>query len=312
MPAPRGEHQQTGPYNARIVAARLDTTVTLGDGRRLAYTEWGTAAGSPILYFHGTPGSRTWCPDEAATIEADVRLIVPDRPGIGRSDPKERRTYGDWPADVVELADALGVTTFSVIGVSAGGPYAAACAALIPSRLTGVAIVSSRPLSRYDWEERPGIEATWDAGDQAEFELTRKDAVAAAKLAATNYAAYFADVEQHPEMIHAELEEAEGDRWFFAEVDRVAAFDASLRETSRQGMLAVAWELNTAYLPWGFRLANIPIPVRIWHGSQDPRVNAADIEFQISTIPRRSLTVWPDSGHLGFVKHWDEILATLT
>jgi pimeloyl-ACP methyl ester carboxylesterase len=294
------------------VPARLDSTVTLGDGRRLAYTEWGTASGSPVMFFHGTPGSRTWCPDEAATTNADVRLIVPDRPGIGRSDPKGRRTYGDWPADVVELADMLDVTAFAVIGVSAGGPYAAACAALIPSRLTGVAIVSSRPLSKFNWEERPGIEATWDAGDRAEFELARRDALAAAKLAATNYASYFADVEQRPEVIQADLEQAEGDRWFFADDERVGAFDASLRETSRQGMDAVAWELNAAYLPWGFRLADISIPVRIWHGSQDTHVNDADVEFQVSTIPRSSLTVWPESGHLGFVKHWHEILTTLT
>ena len=73
----------------------------------------------------------------------------------------------------------------------------------------------------------------------------------------------------------------------------------------------VAWELNTAYLPWGFRLANIPIQVGIWHGSQDTHVNEADIEFQVSAIPRCSLTVLRDSGHLGFAKHWDEILATL-
>jgi pimeloyl-ACP methyl ester carboxylesterase len=66
------------------------------------------------------------------------------------------------------------------------------------------------------------------------------------------------------------------------------------------------------FLPWGFRLADIPIHVHLWHGSQDPWVTQAHVEFTENTIPDCSLTVWPDGGHLGFVKHWGEILQTLT
>jgi len=304
--------RRSAAYNPGAVVAREDTTVTLRDGRRLAFTEWGSAAGQPVLYFHGTPGTRIWCPDERATVEADVRLVIPDRPGIGRSDPKERMTLADWCADVLELADALELSRFAVVGVSAGGPYAAACAALIPSRLTEVGIVSSRWLSRLDWEERPGIQDTWPADYQAEFELTRRDVIAGAKLAAVNFAPYVTELEEHPEVLHNDLMQAEGDRWFFADPGRTEIFDAHVRETWRQGLDAVAWELNVLYLPWGFRLADIPIPVHIWHGAQDPWVTTADIDFQVRTIPRSSLVVWPDSGHLGFVKHWSEILSTLT
>ena len=290
---------------------RKDATVTLPDGRRLAYTEWGTTTGRPVLYCHGTPGSRIWCPDEPATIAADVRLIIPDRPGVGGSDPKERTTLADWPADALELAGALGLARFAVVGVSGGGPYAAACAALIPSRLTDVAIVSSRPLSRYCWEERPGIQAEWNPDYRAEFELTQKDVVAGANLAAANFAVFGADFEQHPEGLHDDLQQAEGDRWFFADPGRVELFEAHIRETWRQGFDALKWTLIAEYLPWGFRLADISIPVRIWHGVQDPWVTTADIDYQLSTIPRSSLVTWPDSGHLGFVKHWDELLGSL-
>ena len=285
--------------------------MTLRDGRRLAYTEWGTPEGRPVLYFHGMPGSRIWCPDETATIEAGVRLIIPDRPGIGRSDPKERRTFADWSDDVVELADALGMSTFAVVGVSGGGPYAAACAALIPSRLTGVAIVSSRPLTRDNWEERPAALEEWSADYRAEFELIRKDVDAGADLAAANFAPWVAEAEGNPEGLREELQQADGDRWFFGDPGRVETFDAHVRETWRQGLDAVKWELVAAYLPWGFRLADIAIPVHIWSGSQDPWVTKATIDFQVSTIPRCSVVIWPDGGHLGFVKHWDEILTTL-
>ena len=87
--------------------ALRDASVRMPDGRRLAYTEWGLPEGKPVMYFHGTPGCRMWCPDEDATSAAKVRLIMPDRPGIGRSDPLEPRTLADWPKDVVALADAL-------------------------------------------------------------------------------------------------------------------------------------------------------------------------------------------------------------
>ena len=143
----RSKLKKRQPHRQPLPALR-DATVTMPDGRRLAYTEWGLPDGKPVLCFHGTPGSRLWCPDEEATSAARVRLIMPDRPGIGRSDPLEGRTLADWPKDVEALADALQISSFAVVGVSAGGPYAAACAALIPGRLSGVALVSSRPLAK--------------------------------------------------------------------------------------------------------------------------------------------------------------------
>ena len=297
------------PILGRAVTRR-DYTVTLRDGRRLAYTEWGDAAGPPVMYFHGTPGSRIWCPDEPATVEAGVRLIIPDRPGIGGSDPKVPRTFADWPADVLELANALGIPTFAVVGVSAGGSYAAACAALVPERLTDVAIVSGS-LAHWSWEERPGIQDSWEADDRAEFELIQRDLGAGVRLATDNLAALARQIEEHPDVINDELAQAEGDRWFFADPGRVEAFNAYQLSTFTQGLDAAVWEFVKVYLPRGFRLADIPSPVRIWHGAQDPWVSDADIEYQVNAIPRTSLVVWPDSGHLGFIKHWDEILTTV-
>jgi pimeloyl-ACP methyl ester carboxylesterase len=59
-----------------------------------------------------------------------VQLIGLDRPGIGRSDAKAGYRLLDWPDDVVEVADGLGIERFAVEGLSGGGPYALACAHL--------------------------------------------------------------------------------------------------------------------------------------------------------------------------------------
>jgi pimeloyl-ACP methyl ester carboxylesterase len=288
--------------------ALRDSTVRMPDGRQLAYTEWGVADGRPVMFFHGTPGGRLWCPDEEATSAAGVRLICPDRPGVGGSDVLERRTISDWPKDVVALADALGLSTFGVIGCSGGGTSAAACAALIPERLRGAALVVSSGPTEYNWAERPGAEDEWTAGERAVFDLAQTDPAAAAKLAGEHFAADAEPWEEFPAVIRQELEAAEGDRWFYEDASRVAIFEAHMLDWRRQGWDAVGWELIKIYLPWGFRLADITIPVSIFHGAQDPWVTQEQIDWQAKTIPNSTVTVWDDAGHLGFIKHFREIL----
>ena len=120
----------------------VDADIALRDGRRIAYCEWGDREGRPIILCHGAPGSRVFGPDSKTTAEAGVRLITVDRPGYGRSDPKPGRQILDWPADVEELAAALGVDEFDVAGHSSGGPYALACASSFPVRVKRVALIS--------------------------------------------------------------------------------------------------------------------------------------------------------------------------
>jgi pimeloyl-ACP methyl ester carboxylesterase len=119
-------------------------TFKLPDGRTLVYAEYGAPAGKPIIYFHGSPGSRLdpQMLDQSCLVKFNVRLIAPDRPGMGLSDFQPNRKISDWPDDVVALADSLGLHSFAVLGVSGGAPYAEVCALKIPHRLTAVAIVS--------------------------------------------------------------------------------------------------------------------------------------------------------------------------
>jgi pimeloyl-ACP methyl ester carboxylesterase len=119
-------------------------TINLRDGRKLCYYEYGDPQGSTVMYFHGggsNSGLYAATISEAAAISG-IRLISPDRPGIGFSDFKQNRTLLDWPYDVEELANILGVQLFSIVSESAGSAYAYACAYKIPHRLLKVGIVS--------------------------------------------------------------------------------------------------------------------------------------------------------------------------
>ena len=128
----------------------------LPDGRALAYAEYGDAHGTPVLLVHGNPGSRLfWGLHPDSPFRSGLRLIAPDRPGVGLSDFGPGRTVADWPDDVVSLADALGIQKFVVFGPSGGGPYALACAWKIPHRLTAVGLFA--PMGPYLPETVEGL-----------------------------------------------------------------------------------------------------------------------------------------------------------
>jgi len=295
------------------VPPRSDSTVTLADGRRLAYAEWGDPEGKPVFFFHGSPGSRLFCPDEPASVTAGVRLITVDRPGVGRSDILVARRWGDWPADVVGLADELGIGRFAVVGWSYGGNYAAACAALIPSRLTAAGAVSTRHLSQFNFVERSGAYEELDPDERADYDMAKKDPVAAAENFARRNVEWVANLQTNPESFldPAKLP-ALADKWFFADDNRRLEFFAGMSEAVRQGTDGFRWEMIDGFLPWGFRLDEIPMRVHLWYGEQDERIARRHVDFIAGQIHDCVLSIWPDAGHFGIAKHWGQILGELT
>ncbi|WP_435073124.1 alpha/beta fold hydrolase [Halorubrum sp. HHNYT27] len=124
-------------------AALSTETCTLSDGRTLTYAVAGDEDGTPVVAHHGTPGSRLFASllADAAAIEG-VRLLVPDRPGYGRSSPPpDDWSWRDWRRDLERLLDAESVERCGVAGFSGGGPFALAAAAT--ERADRVALVST-------------------------------------------------------------------------------------------------------------------------------------------------------------------------
>jgi pimeloyl-ACP methyl ester carboxylesterase len=111
------------------------------DRRRLQVLELGAADGFPIVFHHGTPGSRK-AHNQKPEVLAGSRAIFYDRPGYGGSDPHPNRDVSTAAAEVSTIADALGVERFAVSGISGGGPFALACAAILGERVTRVAVIA--------------------------------------------------------------------------------------------------------------------------------------------------------------------------
>jgi pimeloyl-ACP methyl ester carboxylesterase len=122
---------------------RIDRQIQLHDGRKLGYSEFGDPFGFPIINNHGgLVGRLDITPAYEIAKELGVRIISPDRPGLGLSDPKVERTLLSWADDIKQLADQLELEQFGVIGWSMGGQYALACAYQLTDRVTAAAIIA--------------------------------------------------------------------------------------------------------------------------------------------------------------------------
>jgi pimeloyl-ACP methyl ester carboxylesterase len=286
---------------------RTSQQIKLKDGRMLGYAEYGAPEGKPVFYFHGHPSSRLdwplFDPDDAAA-ELKARIVAVDRPGHGLSDFKRGRKILDWPDDVIELADALGVDRFALLGISGGGPYAAACAFKIPERQTTTAIVCGMGPA-----EAPG------AKDGGSWIYAGKPSVVRRLLlmlmatgirknpTKTKDQFVSQGKKQLPEPDLVLLEKPE-----FANV----FLDVTFGEALRSGVGGVSQDASLYARPWGFRLQDITAEVHLWHGELDRNVLVSVGRYVADVIPNCRATFFEEEGHMSLpLNHIREILSVL-
>jgi pimeloyl-ACP methyl ester carboxylesterase len=151
-----------------------DQRVRLSDGRVVGFADYGppSASARAVLWCHGGPGSRIEPAHLAAQAnQAGLRIIGIDRPGYGLSTPQPGRTIAGWVPEALAVADHLGIGQFVTAGISTGGAYALALAALAHERVLGVVACCS--MTDVRWPEgratmsRPHTHAVWEASDRA-------------------------------------------------------------------------------------------------------------------------------------------------
>lgn len=284
----------------------FDQQVRLSDGRALGYAEYGARSGWPVLFFHGYPGSRLDAALGApAALDAGARLISIDRPGYGLSDFKPGRRISDWPADVLELAQALGLERFAVMGVSGGGPYAAACARFIPERLSAVAIVCG--VGPFD---APDATRGMSRQNRILFAVGRY----APWLVGLAMRAMLRSVERDPDAMLKRMSSAlpQVDRDVLARPEVRSALIAGMSEAGRQGVRGISQEAALYARPWGFDLAEIEIPVCLFQGEVDQNVPPGMGRHQASAIPNCRARFYPEEGHMSLAfDRQSDVLAAL-
>jgi pimeloyl-ACP methyl ester carboxylesterase len=280
----------------------------------IQHWQGGAPGGSAVVFLPGCPDSRLIARtgDQAARA-AGVRLISVNRPGYGRSAPAESG-HLSVADEIVALADRLGVGRFAVLGMSIGGPYALACAARHPDRVTAAAAVAAPG-------EVPSMDPPAHRDDlspeQRDFfaRLARSSAAEAVELTRPDFQRWAAG------MAVAGTDDATlAGRW----VEGLHPLDARVLGARPAADLAAEvrealgcsegymWDVAATFRPWEFRLDRIGCPVRLWYGAQDPQASVRNGHWLHRHLPGSALVVRPDTAHLStLLGHWPEILTTL-
>jgi pimeloyl-ACP methyl ester carboxylesterase len=289
-----------------IITAPHSQAVPLSSGRRLGISELGDPHGAPILFFHGYVGSRLQCPPDGMIPGAlGVRLISIDRPGIGLSDRQPGRRVVDWAGDIKLLADALGLDRFGILGWSAGGPHALACAALIKERVSVLGLCS--PMGR------------WFLGSGATRNISRESrrVTTVARYAPWMLGVIYGALQRQAKKNPGKLVDQSIAK--LPAIDKVTLADPDLRswlidtfaEPFRNGTGGVVDDTLAVARLWGFEPEIVGTPVWMWQGDADTTVLPALAEELRRALPQSQMTLLPDEGHFTLFTHWREILETL-
>jgi pimeloyl-ACP methyl ester carboxylesterase len=265
-------------------------------GRCLSYEELGDASGVPCVYLHGTPSCSAEARHlDAAAREVGVRLVAPDRPGFGGSDPLPGRRVADFASDVAALARSLGLRSYLVIGVSGGGPYALACAALLPQVRATALVAALVP------QELPGVRDALPADLLGAFELARSDPAALEAHYATVLSAPVAPVSDAPPGSDAEV---------LSRPEAAEVFEAMRAGGVRQGYRAAVQEMQAFAGDWGYAATDVRGPVRVWAGVDDPQLPPDVARAVAAALPCATCTV-VEGGHLFAVDRGADVLRDL-
>jgi pimeloyl-ACP methyl ester carboxylesterase len=286
-------------------------SLTLPDGRELGYAQYGSPTGHVVIYHHGLPGSRL----EAAfyhdlSLELGLRIVAIDRPGIGWSTPHPQRTLLDCPKDVQSLAEHLQFESYSILGVSGGGPYALACAvSLPPSKLKCISIVCGLGPPDigmrgadfmhqlgfpYGWKYAPVFLKKWYFSRDTFGRMDLTDEQRLQRVLSPSNLAAIKDSR---------------DRGIMGDEEIIRLVLRSQREARAQGFDGIAVDGKTMCRDWGFRVEDIrkDLLVQLWYGKDDcfvPANHGVQIAARLGGNDGRVLLRVEDDTHASISQRW--------
>jgi pimeloyl-ACP methyl ester carboxylesterase len=290
-----------------VARPRLEGTVAVNGGRRLGFAEFGSPHGHAVIWMHGTPGARRQIPFEARAFaeREGLRIIGVDRPGIGSSTPHVYRNVLDWTNDLVILADALGIGSMRLIGLSGGGPYILAAGAALPDRVHGLAVIGG---------VAPSVGPDAATGGAIGVAVYFAPFVSLARvpigIVLTAAIRFMRPVAGRVLDLYAHVQ-PEGDRRLLGRPEFKAMFVDDLLNGSRKQVTAPLSDLLLFSRDWGFKVKDVKVPVRWWHGDADHIVPHRHGEHMVNLLPDAELITMPGESHLGGLGYAEKILGSL-
>ena len=264
-----------------IARPKLEGNIAVGDDRQIGFAEFGDPQGRAIFWLHGTPGARRQIPMEARVYaeKANIRLIGVDRPGIGSSTPYQYDTVSGFADDLRTIADTLGIDKMIVVGLSGGGPYTLACAAAMPDRVVAAGVIGGvAPTTGSD-----AITGGLMGNVGTRVAPLLQVAGTPIGLVASGIIRLIRPIASPAADLYGRVS-PEADRRLLARPEIKAMFLDDLLNGSRKQMAAPFADVVVFARDWGFRLDEIKVPVRWWHGDHDHIVPFAHGQHVVSKL----------------------------
>lgn len=251
-------------------------TFTTTDNKRIYYYIFGNISSTPIFFFHGYPGTGKQAFLLRDTyLQDDFCLIAIDRPGYGLSDPQPGLTLKKFAQDIKELSDYLAIDKFISMGVSGGGPFAAAVSYYYPEKVLkggsvcGVAPVSAENIIYLNKEQKKTYLLK---------KLLPKSVMT--YLVERNFSAL---TEKLNNLIETDLLSLK-DKIVFQHPEVGPFLLDSFKEALAKGPAGILTDMEILSKPWGFDIEDIKVPYYLWHGDQDDIVH-----FEMSNYMKKRL-----------------------
>jgi non-heme chloroperoxidase len=264
-------------------------TVTMQDGTRIFYKDWGPKTARPIMFHHGWPLSADdWDNQMLFFLDRGFRVIAHDRRGHGRSDQTDTGNDMDtYAADVAALARELDLKGAVHVGHSTGGGEVIRYVARSePGRVSKAVLIGAVPPIMLATEAYPGglPMSVFDGFREA---LQR------------NRAQFFLDIPTGP--------------FYGFNRDGAEVSEGLIRNWWRQGMMGGAkahYDCITAFSETDFTedLRAVSLPVLLIHGEDDQVVPIeASARKAIDMLSNGTLKTYSGLSHGLFATHPDLI-----
>lgn len=268
-----------------IDSQKYDRQMTLDDGTSIAYCDYGPRDGRPMLVFHSGFGSRLAVPPEHEEICARLnrRLIIPDRPGVGKT-PMIEGYPDNWNLKLGKFIDALGIEEYDLLGSIIACQMAMSFAAQADQRLQRVVLTSPVFLNTREHTDY----LTEILSPAARY--VRQSPEFAREIYELWLKSVTLNLDEHyPAILANSIGSAE--LKLFAEHNIVQLLTDVLKEAARNGLEGILSDMVFCMTPLNLDLTQFSREVEIWYGTEDKRITEEGVRSIAAELPQHTLHV---------------------
>lgn len=248
-----------------------DREVTLASGQKIAYCDYGPPHGRPLIVFHSGFGSRLAIPPdyEAICARTNRRVIIPDRPGIG----KTRFVDGhptQWNSQLNEFINLLKIGDYDLLGSVIACQMAMSFAAQADERLQRVILTSPVVLNTAaDTQYLTEILAPAARYVKMSPQFAKEIYELWLKSVTLNLDAHY------PSMLNASVGSAEREQ--FEHHGVIQLLTDVFKEGARHTLNGILHEMVFCMTPLNLDPSHFNKPIELWYGTEDKRITEAGV-----------------------------------